>query len=433
MTDKFLATAIKKFYSRFSPLLKLKEGGMETGKNAFYEISDNLKFAYGQDYNPYECDVAWRTVDLPEDQVFSKEGETLKGTILCDSRYNGIWMSKRSKLLIYFHPPKTLFRYFTPNIVSARGLLNMSIRGYKNKPILCDFMDRLAEFQVKDRKKIEQRILKYLGDRNFRIGKHKRWDTPHPNFFRRYAMQPLPDYIASNYTNIDYNEVKVMDLLDILKAVGDETLLYSPYMSPEDEYNHCHKIYTEIGRAKVEFSEHSTKLKELKEFVKSVILQLQTYKSSYSVLDHISVKALELGFNLSKLIYNYTPLATLDENVKTGIYPFFKANKCMGITTTLLYKNPIRLKEGDTISLKGIDHHNNLYALYGKDRKEFKRIEAFSEELKVDDEMKKGKYIDIIQLQKYEYDIIRTNSKHFSTVTGSVRINPLATYLFQEK
>jgi len=395
--------------------------------NKVIDISNSLFFIYGQEYNYIECDAPWKTVKLPTNEIFKRIDDnitTIKDKIISDSKYNGIWMSNNAKLYIYFQPKKSFFTYFKPNIVTVEGLINANLTSIKRTPFLHEYINKIENLRSGGKKKIKARILEYFKNRKINLCKYKYENTPYHHLPNEYEFQPLTDFIACNYSNTDYKEVSVSNLLDILKTVKDEALLHSPFMTKKDEYEHCNTILQKVEEMKVEFPDYVLKLKELKRFIKELIMKFKSYKTSISILDFISERSLSLGFNLSTIIYNYNHITNMSKGINNNTYMFYKSKECLIIIYCLLYDNsiPLNINTVNKISLDGIDHMKNIYVIYNE---VCDKIKPFEKYIKINDVMKKSVFIYIVQVQIYKYDVIKTNSKYYSKITGSVRINPL--------
>jgi len=282
-----------------------------------------------------------------------------------------------------------------------------------------------------EKNKIKKRILDYYNNRNF--SKLTSITTTYsktqlPDWIK---FQPVGDFIAQNYYDLGEKKSKrPIRLLDVLDLVKDEQLYYSPFMTLKEEVLHCHEIDEELKKMKLKFPLRKPKLKELKNFTKQMLMNFEEniYGRELGPLDLISWKAIKLGFNLSKLIYNYQMITSTKEKVKQGLYIFFKSGTALGFIHSLRYTDFFKLpSDARKIDIKKWVGYDLLYLV---SKTHFQKVEPYPSGvvITIDKEFENDKNIYLVQVKDYKLDFTRVNVTEFPFTQGTCRINCLCNF-----
>jgi len=409
-------------------------------------IEKGFYFIYGQSFSTFEGgDVHWAKVTLPiKDTSYNFQGNknipSIKNEIMCLSKYNGTWVSldKESKLLIYFNPKK--YTYIAGNLSNTKedpytsviGLLNISLPKFKFKSLTCEIFSFVEDLKKKERNKIKNRILDYYNKRNFSKLSSKTTSYSKTQLPEWIKFQPIGDFIAQNYYDLGEKRSKVpIKLLDVLDLVKDEQLYFSPFMTLKEEVLHCNTIYHELKKMILQFPLRKPKLKELKHFTKQMLLNFeeQIYGKDLGPLDLISWKALKLGLNLSKLIYNYQLITSTKERVKQGLYVFFKSGTAIGFIHSLRYTDFRKISSTEKdVNITKWAHYDELHLVSNTHFQKIKPFSSPSGDIKIDEGFKNDKNIYLVQLKDFKLDFVRVNTTEFPFTQGSSRINCLCNF-----
>lgn len=404
------------------------------------EVENNFHLIYGQSYIPLEGDVTWKEINLPTDEIYKKfddRARKISKKIMCSCIFNGTWISDTQKLFIHFNPSKYFWSFqnfnrfssekVTPQL-SVKGLLNFSIPKFTIKTLSCEIIEVFHDTKQQQWNKIEKKILDYYKNRDFGVYSQKK--RPYKFFPGQLQFQPVGDFIAQNYYNFkEYKkETKPIHLIDILNIVKDEQLYFSPVMSLKDEFDHCNVIYTQLREKIVDFPLYKQTLRELKQFVKQIMNNYQdNILTKHGPLNTVAWKAIQLGLNMSKLIFNYKQITSYDELVKEGMYVFFKSGTAIGIIHCLGFKDSAKIFDNRTVDVSKWKLYNNLWII---SKTHCQKILSYSLDVstivQLDDKFKDDKVVYLVQIKLFSNDIIKVNTKHFPFINGSVRINCLA-------
>jgi hypothetical protein len=403
----------------------------------------NFIYFYNEEWNPFEGDVPWEKNKLPENETFKRRKKELKNFVYSMDKYNGIWRSDKYKLEINFLPKKKHIirsKYYKSSIY---GLMNGTIK--KNIYIF-----PLKEgIKPKKQKKIMLEYFKNLGFKNYENIKDDR-------AFFKLRYKPLKRFVARNYGD-DYMKKKTdLDSITNMLTLDRPELLYSPYMTINDQYSHIIKISDRIkndvhdietGVIKreslmKEYPERLSEFKKLQIFIDETIMQYQTK----NILDIISDYTQSvLLMDLSLLIYNYEYVKDIKNDAENGLYLYKRYNTIPLMVhsiiypeTKVLYANTVN----DFIDIKKWKFKNNLYIInnnkyfkikYGASYVNIKgKIKFDNGEPLMKSEITRTNnfnYYYLVQNQHFKNDKLLVNlHTKIELPNGTVRINPLCRF-----